>query len=218
LHYAPPRSVKRGFPISAVPGETPQEPAGPAANPGNYRVRLRIGAHQWEESLVVAADPRVKLGPEGFSAQFDLARRLAAALDGSTGALLEARSLRAQLKDLTARAGENVSMHIRLLDDHIAAVLQPADASAARKRGLEHLNGDLATLYTSVTGVDAAPTAIQATETELALKEWSEIGADWQRLRDDDVAALNRELDKVPLPRLRDGLEPPRDLDFADEE
>ena len=69
-----------------------------------------------------------------------------------------------------------------------------------------------------VAGVDAAPTVAQATETELALKEWSEIGADWQRLRDDDVAALNRELDKVRLPRLRDGLEPPRDLDFADEE
>ena len=218
LHYAPPRSAKRGFPISAVPGETSQEPAGPAANTGNYRVRLRIGAHQWEESLVVAADPRVKLGPEGFSAQFDLARRLAGALDGSTGALLEARSIRAQLKDLTARASENVSTHIRLLDVHIAALLEPADASAARKRGLEHLNGDFATLYTLVTGGDAAPTAVQVTETELALKEWSEIAADWQRLRDDEVAALNRELDKVRLPRLREGLEPPRDLDFADEE
>jgi photosystem II stability/assembly factor-like uncharacterized protein len=218
LHYAPPRSVKRGFPISAVPGDTPQEPAGPAANPGNYRVRLRIGAHQWEQSLVVAADPRVKLGPEGFSAQFDLARRLAGALDASTGALLEARSMRAQLKELTARARENVAAQIRSLDLHISTLLEPAGEGAARKRGLEGLNGDFATLYTMVSAVDAAPTAVQVSETEVALKEWSEIETGFHRLRDVELTALNRELDKARLPRLRENLEPPRDLDFADEE
>jgi hypothetical protein len=217
LHYAPPRSVKRGFPISAVPGDTPQEPAGPAANPGNYRVRLRIGAHQWEQPLVVAADPRVKLGPEGFSAQFDLARRLAGALDGTTGALLEARSVRAQLKELTARAGDKAAQ-IRLLDLHISTLLEPPDEGAARKRGLERLNGDFATLYAMVSAVDAAPTAVQVSETELALKEWSEIETGFHRLRDEELAALNRQLDQARLPRLREDLEPPRDLDFADEE
>jgi photosystem II stability/assembly factor-like uncharacterized protein len=218
LHYPPPRSVRRGFPISAVPGDTPQEPAGPLAEPGSYRVRLRIGTHQWEEMLTVGADPRIKIGPKDFSAQFDFARRLAAGLDASTGALLEARSIRAQLKDLTEHAGGSLAEKIRALDPHIAALLESADEGAAPHRGLERLNGDFATLYTQVTGVDAAPTTVQEAESDLAIKEWTELEAAWQRLRGGEIAELNRELAKSRLPRLRESLEPPRDLDFADEE
>jgi len=218
LHYAAPRSVKRGFPISAVPGDTPQEPAGPVANPGSYRVRLHIGAHQWEAPLEVTADPRIKITPQDFRAQFDLARSLAAALDGSTGALLEARSIRAQLKELTGHAAERLSAQIQSLDQHIGALIESADDGGAPRRGLESLNDDLATLYTQVTGVDASPTVAQVTDTELALKEWQALEVRWQRLLDDETASLNRALAKVPLPRLRPDLEPPRDLDFADED
>jgi photosystem II stability/assembly factor-like uncharacterized protein len=218
LHYAAPRSVQRGFPISAVPGDTPREPAGPPANVGNYRVRLRIGAHQWETALAVSADPRIKIGPADFTAQFELARRLAAALDASTGAVLEARSTLAQLKDLTAHAGGDLAGRLRSLDLHIAALLAPDEQGAAAHRGLEHLNRDVATLYAAVTRVDAAPTTAQVTETELAFKEWRELEAGWQHLRDEEVTALNRDLSKVRLPRLRPELEPPRNLDFADEE
>jgi photosystem II stability/assembly factor-like uncharacterized protein len=218
LHYAAPRSVQRGFPISAVPGDTPEEPAGPLANPGNYRVRLRIGSHQWESPLVVAADPRIKIAAADFAAQAALAQRLAAALDGSTGALLEARSIRTQLKELTAHAGADLAGRIRSLDVHVAALLESGEESAAPHRGLERLNGDVATLYAQVTDVDAAPTTVQAAETDLALKEWRGLEAGWRRLRDDEVVALNRDLGKARLLRLRADLEPPRDLDLADEE
>jgi hypothetical protein len=218
LHYAAPRSVKRGFPISAVPGDTPQEPAGPPANPGNYRVRLRIGAQQWEAVLAVTPDPRISITAEDFSAQFGLARRLAAALDASTGALLEARSMRAQLKDLTGQGTGSLAGQIQSLDQHIGALIGSADDGDAPHRGLETLNGDFATLYTQVTGVDAAPTAVQVAETDRALAEWQALEDRWQHLRDDEVVGLNRVLVKVPLPRLRPDLEPPRDLDFADED
>jgi hypothetical protein len=218
LHYAAPRTVKRGFPISAVPGDTPQEPAGPPANPGNYRVRLRVGAHQWEAALAVTADPRVRITPQDFSAQFDLARRLAAALDASTGALLEARSLRAQLKDLTARGSGSLAGQIQSLDQHIAALVASADEGGAPHRGLESLNDGFGTLYAQVTGADAAPTAAQLAETGAALKDWERIEVRWQHLLDDEVAGLNRDLGKASLPPLRGDLDPPRDLDFADEE
>jgi predicted negative regulator of RcsB-dependent stress response len=151
-------------------------------------------------------------------AQFGLAQRLAAALDGSTGAVLEARSIRAQLKELTARASGSLAERIRSLDLQIAALLESADESAAPRRGLERLNDNFASLYAQVTGVDAAPTTVQAAETDLAIKEWQGLEAGWQHLRDDEVVALNRDLGKVRLPRLRSNLEPPRNLDFADEE
>jgi hypothetical protein len=218
LHYAAPRSVKRGFPISAVPGDTPQEPAGPPANPGNYRVRLRIGAHQWEAPLAVTADPRIKITAEDFAAQFDLAHRLSAALDASSGALLAARSIRAQLKDLTGHAQGDVAAQIKSLDQHIGALIESADDGGAPHRGLERLNDDVATLYMQVTAVDAAPTMVQVTATQLALAEWQGLDVRWRRVLNDEAASLNRQLAKVPLPRLRPDLEPPRDLDFADED
>jgi hypothetical protein len=55
-------------------------------------------------------------------------------------------------------------------------------------------------------------------ETDRALEEWQGLGAKWQSLRGEEVAALNRDLAKARLPRLRAELEPPRDLDLADEE
>jgi photosystem II stability/assembly factor-like uncharacterized protein len=216
LHYAAPRSVKHGFPISAVPRDTPQEPAGPLANPGNYRVRLATGAHQSEAVLAVTADPRVRITAQDFTAQFDLARRLAAALDASTGALLEARSIRAQLKDLTRRGVGSLADQIQSLDRHLGELIKPAEGGAPH-RALESLNVDVGTLYTQVTGADAAPTAAQVAETKLALEEWQALEVQWQRLRG-DVASLNQALEKVSLPRLHEDLEPPRDLDFADEE
>jgi photosystem II stability/assembly factor-like uncharacterized protein len=218
LHYAAPRTAKRGFPISAVLGDTPQEPAGPPADLGDYRVRLRIGKHQWESVLAVTADPRVKLSPEGFTAQFKLAQRLAKALDGSTAALLAARSIRAQLADLTKQGRNSVAAQIKSLDLHVGALIDPADGSAAASRGLERLNGDFATLYTQVTDADAAPTTVQVGQTDLALTEWSGVGDRWQHLLDNEIADLNKQLVKESLPPLRPNLEPPRDLDFADEE
>ncbi len=218
LHYSPPRSVKRGFPISAVPNDTPQEPAGPPADMGDYRIRLIIGAHQWEQMLAVTPDPRVKISREDFTAQFALARSLAAALDGSSAILIEARSIRAQLKDLGTRAGAILQAPIRSLDLNIAALVETADAGGSAVRGLERLNGDVATLYAQVANVDAAPTAVQAAETERALKEWAALEPAWRRLRDDEIAGLNRTLVKLHLPRLREDLEPPRNLDFADED
>jgi photosystem II stability/assembly factor-like uncharacterized protein len=223
LHYEAPRSMQRGFPISAVPGDTPQEPAGPAANPGSYRVRLQVGKQQRETGLVVAADPRVTTPAADLSAQFALARRLAAGLDGSTGALREAQSLRAQLAALTpppALAGP-----VKTLDEHIARIVEGATAGAtaaagsggAPKRGLEKLNGDLATLYGLVTAVDAAPTGVQITESGRALEDWQGLESMWHSLRD-EVTALNRELGRAKMTRLRAELAPPRDLDFADED
>ncbi len=132
LHYAAPRTALRGFPISAVPRETPQEPLGPAAVPGEYRVRLQIGTRHWDEPLMVLPDPRVKASPGEYAAQLELARRLAGALDASTGALLEIRSLRAQLKDLGPPAGGALAAQVEVFEKSLAGLMEsPAVAPAA---------------------------------------------------------------------------------------
>ena len=228
LHHAAPRTALRGFPISAVPGETPQEPLGPAAVPGEYRVRLRIGKHSWEQQLRVVGDPRVKATPADYAAQFELAKRLADALDASTGALLEVRSLRAQIKDLTPPAGGPLARQVRALDQALAELLspvpdsgadgRPADGRPAVRHGLEGVNGDLATLYGQVTNADAAPTKVQVTAADAVVTDWRPLATEWERLEMQDIAVLNAALRHAGKPALRAELAPPHDPDQADAE
>jgi hypothetical protein len=217
LHYPAPRTARRGFPISAVPGDTPREPAGPLASPGDYRVRLRIGARSWETRLRVEADPRVGIGAAEYAAQFALAQRLATALDGITGALLEAHSIRAQLQDSIERGGAGAAGGLKTLDLDLAALLEP-DEKGGAPRGLERLSDQVATLYAQVTGVDAAPTEAQRSGADAVLADWRIREPQWRRLRDGELPALNRRLVHARLPSIRSDLEAPRDPNIADEE
>jgi photosystem II stability/assembly factor-like uncharacterized protein len=219
LHYAPPRTALHAFPISAVPGETPQEPAGPAAVPGEYRVLLRIGKHHWEQPLTVTADPRVKALPAHYAAQFELAKRLADALDACTGALLEVRSLRAQIKDLAAPADGSLAGQLRALDQTLGEILAPPpdrDDGHPADRRLEALNADLVALYGQVTSADAVPTKAQSKSAAAALTEWRPLAVEWERLKAKDIAVLNAALRRAGKPGLRAELAPPHDADQAD--
>ena len=220
LRYASPRTAQRGFPISAVPGDTPQDPLGPLVTPGSYTIRLRIGEHQWDQLLNIAADPRLKITAANLDEQRDLAMKLAASLDASTGALLEARSLRAQLKSIAAPKGGTLSVHIESVDQRIAQLLTGPSESPERpaRPGLEHQNGNLATLYSQVIRADAEPTRAQIDASNTVIAAWQLIEEEWQKLRRLDLPALNRELGRAKLPLLRPELAPPRDADLADVE
>jgi len=217
LHYTAPRSVQRGFPISAVPGDTPREPAGPMAAPGIYQVRLSVGKHQWHVPLTVMADPRVTMSAAEYAVQFATTRRLAETFAESTAALLESRSLRAQLKELSPKVSGSLSDQMHSLDAQIAELLE-SDQGEPRRRGLERLNGDVAVLYGQIDGVDAAPTAVQIEESERVNADWQSLEPKWRRLQEVDVPALNRALAKARLPRIVPDSAPPRDLNFADED
>jgi hypothetical protein len=82
LHYARPAGVRLGYPISAIPGNTPVEPRGPWALPGDYTVRLTVDGVTQERTLRVAMDPRVQTPQAALRQQFELSMRIRNALDG----------------------------------------------------------------------------------------------------------------------------------------
>ena len=160
LHYTAPRSEQRGFPISAVPGDTPQEPSGPIAAPGDYQVRLSVGAHQWHVHLEVLPDPRVKMTAREYATEFSAAHELAQVFDASSAAMLSCKSLRAQLEQLKPNTNNHLNDEIHQLDTHITELLESSEKVQAPQRGLERLSGDAGMLYDQVNGVDAVPTAV----------------------------------------------------------
>jgi photosystem II stability/assembly factor-like uncharacterized protein len=220
LHYAAPRTPQRGFPIAAVPHDTPQTPLGPAAAPGNYRVRLSVGQQHWEQPLEVRADPRLELPASAYASQLKVALQLSAALDASTAALFEARSLRAQVKERAGHLQGKRGAPLQSYDRKIDALVQghETDKTVKRSRGLEALNGDLATLYDQVGRADAAPTAVQSAAAAEAIGEWGALAAAWQQLRGADTATLNTVLRQAQQSPLLPQLAPPEDLDLADNE
>lgn len=217
LHYRAPRSTRHEFPISAVPSDTPRVPQGPRALPGKYTVRLIVeddktsqspGAknpHIFTHELTIEMDPRVKASRADLETMFTLQTRLAAMMTVTSDAVLQARSIRAQLEKLNAQASGPTSDAIKALDKKIAAVLDGSDETATGKtpeKSLKVVNDDIYTLYTAVDRADAAPTPAQeksaiAIETDLApvMKRWEE-------LKSTDLPALNRQLKGAKLPEI----------------
>jgi hypothetical protein len=219
LHATAPRAVRRGFPISAVPRDTPQEPLGPSVVPGIYRVRLEIGGRKWEQPLTVMPDPRVGIAQSEYDAQFALAKGLADALDASSATLQEIKSLRNQLKSLVGSAKAALAAQAKELDEHFEMLMdQGAGPSGVAHRGLERVNGDILGLYTQVREADAAPTSAQQAAAESQLQEWRALAAASAKIWQDDLAPLNQALVHARLPTLRSDKAAPEEGESNDEE
>ena len=160
LHYPQPDVLEQEYPISAVPGDTPRFPLGPAALPGTYAVRLTVGGSVVTAPLSVKMDPRVKTPAAGLAERFRIATALTDALRRDAAALREVQASRARLakRGATAAAAEKASL--AELEAELAAI--EGTGGGRRRRGssesLSGLNGKLAALYAVIEGSDAAPT------------------------------------------------------------
>ncbi|MGC1523769.1 MAG: hypothetical protein WA803_19665 [Steroidobacteraceae bacterium] len=220
LHYNTPRTARRGYPISAVPGDTPQEPLGPRAIPGTYRVRLRFGTRELEQPLTLTADPRVGASQQEYVAQFALAGQLSDALDSSSTKLLQVKYLRGRLKELGAAKEAGVAPLAEALDEQLQHLQEPPPNAEDRLAppGIERVNGEIARLYAQVEGADVAPTPAQQAAADLLLKDWRSLAASSAKIWRENLAGLNQALAKAGLAVLRGDATDAGDNDSTDEE
>jgi photosystem II stability/assembly factor-like uncharacterized protein len=208
LHYPAPDSLAHEYPIAAIYRDTPRYPRGPAVLAGRYMVKLTVGGRSYKQPLVVKMDPRVKTPPAGLAQQSVLESGISKGMNEDFVALKQVQSLRAQLKDRKARAGQpETAEAISALDKKAEALEGKPETSVfgLAPRGTEaetlsRLNLELGHLLGVVDSADAAPTtqAVAAYgELEHALRQ---LLAYWKELGSHDVAALNEQLKKVNLP------------------
>ncbi|MCA1611561.1 MAG: glycoside hydrolase [Acidobacteria bacterium] len=169
LHYPPPDVLEHEYPISAVPGDTPRHPVGPAVLPGTYTVRLTANGRAVTAPLTVRMDPRVKTPPEGLAQRFRLATEISAALSRDSGALTEVKAARARLKP-AAEAGARKGSPSSYEADLLALEGSGGGRRGANRDDLSGLNGKLASLYAVVEGSETSPT----TQAVAAWKELSD--------------------------------------------
>src|SRR6266403_5186825 len=165
LHWPSPPALDGGYPIAAVPGDTPKEPRGPWGLPGEYAVRLTAGGRALERKLTVSMDPRVKTPMDGLRQQFALSQRLAAALREDSELLEQVRNLRKERPE----------------DEGLATLEgtaeEPRPWAKQHPPSLVPWNARIAAVYKLLQSTDAAPTPQAVSAADKLLKETEDLFA-----------------------------------------
>ncbi len=180
LHYPPPKVLGYGYPISAIFGDTPRYPLGPAVLPGTYTVHLSANGQTLSQPLTNKMDPRVQITAAGLRLQHDIGVRMNDAISRDFAALSALRSRRTTLR--TQREGakaKEIADSLIALDSALARLENGGGQGPA---GLARLNEQLAGVLDAVEGADAEPTTqviAAAGELEKSLSallvQWSDV-------------------------------------------
>jgi len=208
LRHPAPNSTRHGYPISAVPHDTPRNPLGPLALPGEYVVRLTVNSYTYTAPLTVKMDPRIKTTPAGIQQKFDFEIRLASLLSSSSDAVIQARSIREQLEKLSGQASGSTKETIQAFQKKLKTLMQGSEpaSSGAQELTLNRVNGAASTLYGELDRADATPTVAQVEATKAAELDAVTVMKQWDALKTTDLPALNNALRGAKLPEVR--LEP----------
>jgi photosystem II stability/assembly factor-like uncharacterized protein len=188
-----------GYPINAVPRNTPRRPEGPRVAPGTYTVRLTASGKALTAKVVVKADPRVKLAAGVLAQQNQLETRLAEQLTRASQLTLEARSISDQLAKLAAP--EPLKAQLAELATKVTALRSGTKDRADPVPTLAGVAGKIQSLY-GATDVDAAPTAVLIAEAAKAERELDTLAKSWAALKANELARANAALTAAKLPPL----------------
>jgi hypothetical protein len=213
LHETPPESSGYGYPISAVPHDTPREPLGPSVLPGRYTVRLSASGHTVTTELNVVMDPRIKTPVAGLRQQYKIQSQLVALMNANFDAQAEVRGLDHQLEALSKKASGPMADAVAALRKKVAAIARghtESPAPASKQITLASVTGDLGEVYGAIGSADTAPTALQTAALATVEKENADVMARWQAIKSTDLPALNRQLSGagIEVIELKPDLEP----------
>ena len=197
LHFAPLASLESGYPISAIPHDTPREPLGVRALPGRYTVRLTLDGRSFTQPLTVDMDPRVTASAADLNRQFALENRLADALRQDLAALDQVRSVRQQLAKNSGALSEQAKPFV----DALAAFEGGRGGRrGASGSGFSPLNANLTAVYSVVDSADAAPTTQAEQAADTFLRDLQQELIAWQQWQTQQLPSLNNLLRQSNLP------------------
>jgi photosystem II stability/assembly factor-like uncharacterized protein len=221
LHFAPPDSLPRSWPIAATYMNTASSPKGPWVPPGEYTVTLNAGGKVSTQKLTVRMDPRVTSGAQAIRDQYDLSMACYRGLDAIQRLIRENRSLRSQIAAVKPDSS-----------DAARKALRDSLASLERKLSVSEGGGppnDLDIMYTTVrddkvvretlNGVqtrllfvmlllqaaDVPPTEAQKSAAMEGEKVVRAIGEQWTAFKGSTVGNVNKMLKEAGLGELKAG-------------
>ncbi len=207
LRYAAPDSLAHEFPISAIVHDTPKYPLGAWVLPGSYTVKLTVDSKSYSQPLVVKMDPRITTSLADLRKQFEIQSGAVEGMNESYEALTQVKSVHAQLKMQTAKAGKGaLADAVSALDKQAGELEGAAQSSffglppgAKQPENFSTLNQHFGNILAVADSADAAPTTQAAAvykELEEALEK---LVSRWTKIRQQGIPALNADLKKAGL-------------------
>jgi hypothetical protein len=212
LNYPPPWAFRYDYPISAIYGDTPPYPLGPAVLPGNYTVKLTAGGRSYLQPLTVKLDPRVKTTPEDLAQQFAFSMQAYRSMQQSFEAIEAIKKFNAQVTELRHRVGQGaLSEALALLGQRASAIGGegradqgspgvPGGAVDARDADLTKLHAAFAAMLELFQSADAAPTTQARAASGELQNALTKLLTRWNELRTKELKALNEQLRQANLP------------------
>lgn len=217
LRWPRPRAASYDYSIAAVFGEdTPTAPQGAFVLPGHYTVVLRANGREQRQSFNVAMDPRVHVSDADLRAALAFSQSVDAALDRAWVGYAEQKAVGRQLDALdTQLAAQPVRKPLQNEVRSLQQKMQGDDhARLDDKLGFADISSVLAALEADAESADTAPSSGQQQVFGNATDRLDKAQAQWQALRDGDLAHLNAELKTAGLKAV--AIPPPNQLDVGE--
>ena len=198
LHYPAPKVPHYDYPISAVYLDTPPAPQGPVVMPGTYSVRMKINGHEYQRSLQVRMDPRVRTTEAGLRKQFELSMSAYNGINQTQDILDHLQRLRAEITDrLTKTAKGPAADALTQLDNRVSQIVGSAPRRGGGMRTVGEVAdfGKLNTAYGSMLDVfqdaDVVPTTQAIAKSRVLDSELPVLIKQLDDIRINDLAAVN---------------------------
>ncbi len=184
------------------------------APPGNYSIELTVDGQRWKQPLAVVPDPRVKLPADAYAQQFAFARKVETAQALLASAIGEAEQLHAALLAARKQPDPAFAEAYAALDARVVGVAGIVDAPNPNNAWamppkttstLAFLGGSLGKLASAADDADAAPSHDARSGYDALIPMLDSAMANWQRLKSEDLAALNAKLRAAGKPELKIG-------------
>jgi hypothetical protein len=174
------------------------------APPGRYTVELTVDGQTFKQSLTVVPDPRIKLPADAYAQQFAFARSVEAAQARLVKAQIEADTLHKALHDQRKGADPVLLVAMDAFDAKLAAMTglvetpNPNNAWAMppkSTRTFVFIGGTFGKLAGAADYADGAPTPDARAGYVQAMQMLERALDSWERLKAEDLAALNAKLE-----------------------
>ncbi len=213
LRYASPPALRHEYSISALYGNTPGEPLGPLALPGNYKVRLTVNGKSFEQPLEVGMDPRVDVSSTALAQQLELQKKVIDLVAASYEFYHQASLLRQAVavgeKKIAKQEQAKAAVEALKAFDDKALKLQGTDTAGGGggafgkpKPTFALLNREFGSLASTIDGADAAPTPAMETAYGDYCRDLTTVANNWNELLKSDLANVNDQLAKQRLAAL----------------
>ena len=176
---------------------------GPRVLPGTYTVKLTKGDQVYSAPINVVLDPRANYTPEDRKAEFDLAMKLYDLLGHMSYIDNAIQGVRDTANARAAKLPPNDLLRARLQQLALDADKLRSQIVATKEGGMitgeERIREHVAQLYGDVLGYEGRPGNYQVARAESLTRELNGVEADFKKLTDRELPAVNPALQKKKL-------------------